>query len=52
MAAVPGSSFFKGSVSDFVRFHFAKRDETLREAGSRLVGLREAWARRRMLGLD
>ena len=43
VAAVPGSSFFKGSVSDFVRFHFAKRDETLREAGLRLVGLRKAW---------
>jgi Aspartate/tyrosine/aromatic aminotransferase len=44
VAAVPGSSFFKGSVSDFVRFHFAKRDETLAEAGERLVGLRERWA--------
>lgn len=43
VAAVPGSSFFSGSVADFIRFHFAKRDETLREAGARLAGLRERW---------
>jgi len=43
VAAVPGSSFFKGSVQDFIRFHFAKRDETLREAGERLCGLRRSW---------
>jgi aspartate/methionine/tyrosine aminotransferase len=43
LAAVPGSSFFMGSTQDFVRFHFAKREETLREAGERLLHLRERW---------
>jgi aminotransferase len=43
VAAVPGSSFFKETVTDFVRFHFAKREETLREAGDRLLGLRARW---------
>jgi aminotransferase len=43
VAAVPGSSFFQGEVRDFVRFHFAKREETLREAGERLCSLRSIW---------
>jgi aminotransferase len=43
VAAVPGSSFFQETVRAFVRFHFAKRDETLREAGERLCGLRASW---------
>ncbi len=41
VAAVPGSSFFKEDVYHLVRFHFAKKDETLKEALSRLAGLRE-----------
>lgn len=45
VAAVPGSSFFKEAVDGYVRFHFAKKDETLRQAGGRLLGLREAWER-------
>ena len=44
VAAVPGSSFFKETVRDFVRFHFAKREETLGEAGDRLMQLRAKWA--------
>jgi aminotransferase len=43
VAAVPGSSFFQGEVRDFVRFHFAKREETLREAGERLCSLHSIW---------
>lgn len=47
MAAVPGSSFFKEDVHDLVRFHFAKKEETLQEAGKRLLKLR-ALARSRL----
>ncbi len=41
VAAVPGSSFFKEPVHDLIRFHFAKREETLIAAGQRLLRLRE-----------
>jgi aspartate/methionine/tyrosine aminotransferase len=41
VAAVPGSSFFHESIHDFIRFHFAKRTETLAAAGARLSKLRE-----------
>jgi len=41
VAAVPGSSFFKEPVRHLIRFHFAKREETLRQAGERLLKLRE-----------
>ena len=41
VAGVPGSSFFREPVNHLIRFHFAKRLETLREAGQRLLGLRE-----------
>lgn len=34
VAGVPGSSFFREPVNHLVRFHFAKRDETLHRAGS------------------
>lgn len=40
VAAVPGSSFFREPVNRYVRFHFAKRLETLTAAGERLLGLR------------
>jgi aminotransferase len=43
VAGVPTSSFYdpKGLGRTMVRFMFAKRDETLRAAGERLLGLRE-----------
>jgi aminotransferase len=41
VAAVPGSSFFREPVHNYIRFHFAKKEETLREAGRRLKGIRE-----------
>jgi aminotransferase len=44
VAAVPGSSFFREPVRHLVRFHFAKRVETLNAAGERLLRLREAAA--------
>ena len=40
VAAVPGSSFFREDVHHLVRFHFAKKDETLKEALKRLANLR------------
>jgi aminotransferase len=44
VAGVPGSSFFREPVRNLIRFHFAKRAETLAEAGERLLKLREkAW---------
>ncbi len=36
VAMVPGSSFFKEDVNNYLRIHFAKKDETLIEAISRL----------------
>lgn len=36
VGAVPGSSFFKNNVNQFIRFHFAKKDETLNMALERL----------------
>ena len=41
VAAVPGSSFFQEPVNHLVRFHFAKREETLAAAGNRLLRLKE-----------
>ena len=41
VAAVPGSSFFKEDVNHLIRFHFAKKDETLKAAIKRLKTLRE-----------
>ena len=40
VGAVPGSSFFREPVNHLVRFHFAKKDETLLEALNRLESLR------------
>jgi aminotransferase len=37
---VPGSSFFKEDVNHLIRLHFAKRDDTLLEALSRLEQMR------------
>lgn len=39
VAAVPGSSFFKEDVNHLIRFHFAKKKETLLEAVERLKKL-------------
>lgn len=36
VAAVPGSSFFKEEENRYIRFHFAKKDETLLAALNRL----------------
>ena len=41
VAAVPGSSFFKEDVRHLIRFHFAKKQETLGLALERLSSLRE-----------
>jgi len=47
VAAVPGSSFFRDNVNHLIRFHFAKKEETLAEAVKRLEKLkdkaRERW---------
>ena len=40
VAAVPGSSFFKENVNNYIRLHFAKKDETLKEALKRLERLK------------
>ena len=40
VAAVPGSSFFRENVNNFIRFHFAKKEETLAEALIRLEQMR------------
>ena len=36
VGAVPGSSFFKEEINNYIRFHFAKQDATLIEALNRL----------------
>ncbi|MGA2079622.1 MAG: aminotransferase class I/II-fold pyridoxal phosphate-dependent enzyme [Holophaga sp.] len=41
VAGVPGSSFFRDPVRHLIRFHFAKREDTLAAAGERLLTLRE-----------
>ena len=39
VAGVPGSSFFREPEHRFIRFHFAKKEETLHAAGERLLRL-------------
>lgn len=41
VGAVPGSSFFKENENRYIRFHFAKRNETLYEALNRLSEIRK-----------
>lgn len=41
VGAVPGSSFFREPVNHLIRFHFAKRNDTLNAALNRLERLRE-----------
>jgi aminotransferase len=43
VAAVPGSSFFREPVHNYIRFHFAKQESTLNAAGERLLYLRGLW---------
>jgi aminotransferase len=42
IAGVPGSSFFREPEHRFIRFHFAKREETLLAAGERLARVARA----------
>jgi aminotransferase len=41
VAAVPGSSFFREDVNNYIRFHFAKKKETLEQALDRLQNIRK-----------
>ena len=41
VGAVPGSSFFSEPVNHLIRFHFAKKDETLLAALNRLESLKD-----------
>ena len=41
VGAVPGSSFFREDVNHLIRFHFAKKDETLHEALNQLEKLKK-----------
>ena len=41
VGAVPVSSFFREDVNHLIRFHFAKKDETLYEALNRLESIRK-----------
>ncbi len=45
VAGVPGSSFFREPVNDYLRFHFAKSEAMLHEAGQRLATVHELRAR-------
>jgi aminotransferase len=47
VAGVPGSSFFREPEHRFIRLHFAKKEDTLRAAGSRLLKLaNKGWLNR------
>lgn len=41
VGAVPGSSFFKEDVNHLIRFHFAKKDETLLAALDKLKDIKK-----------
>ncbi len=41
VGAVPGSSFFHEDINNLIRFHFAKKDETLLAALDRLYDIRK-----------
>ncbi|MGI6205997.1 MAG: pyridoxal phosphate-dependent aminotransferase [Anaerovoracaceae bacterium] len=41
VAPVPGSSFFNEDIHNYIRFHFAKKDDTLNEALNRLADLKK-----------
>mgnify|MGYP002854855634 CR=1 FL=1 len=40
VAAVPGSSFFREDINNYIRFHFAKNDDTLKKALDNLSKLK------------
>ena len=50
MAAVPGSSFFKEKENRYIRFHFAKKDETLLAALNRLKDMRAKMPYKKTVG--
>lgn len=41
VGAVPGSSFFRENINNMIRFHFAKREETLIDALNRLEKIKK-----------
>lgn len=43
VGAVPGSSFFRENVNHLIRFHYAKKDETLYAALNRLCDIKKIW---------
>ena len=45
VGAVPGSSFFKEPVNNYIRFHFAKKDDTLEAALDRLSDMKDKMKR-------
>ena len=47
VGAVPGSSFFREPVNHLIRFHFAKKDETLHEALNRLEAIHKKIPKRK-----
>lgn len=50
LAAVPGSSFFKEEENRYIRFHFAKKDETLLAALDRLKDMRAKMPYKKTVG--
>ena len=50
VAAVPGSSFFKEKENCYIRFHFAKKDETLLAALARLKDMRAKMPYKKTVG--
>lgn len=50
VAAVPGSSFFKEEENRYIRFHFAKKDETLLTALNRLKDMRAKMPYKKTVG--
>ena len=50
VAAVPGSSFFKEEENRYIRFHFAKKDETLLATLDRLKDMRTKMPYKKTVG--
>lgn len=50
VAAIPGSSFFKEEENRYIRFHFAKKDETLLAALDRLKDMRTKMPYKKTVG--
>ena len=46
VGAVPGSSFFRENVNHLIRFHYAKKEDTLISALNRLESVRIKWNNR------